>query len=163
MDNAFWGLLGTAVGGVLALAGNLLSTRLQLKTQAQHEGAQRRQAERDLRRICYLQLLDTARRLRFAARAGRDHSVNHRDELGTTLSRLVYEVEMTSSDPVVQAAQHLAGATRDYVRLGVALGDETDQAKAEEVSRSRVIAREAADKFIQAARLELEQVTDATT
>lgn len=140
--------------------GNLSSTRLQLKTQHLQRLTKRRDAERSGRQTCYLELLDTARRMRFAARPGREHSVSYRDELGTTLSRLVYEVEMTAPVQVVQTAQHLARATRDYLRSAVEREGTVTSPDAPELNDKRVAAREAADAFISAARTDLLALTE---
>lgn len=153
MSAAFWGLLGTVVGGLLAMAGNVLVHRLTAVERARFErelAAQRARAER---KTAYVRLLTAARRLRYLARPGSTIDPAELDELRTDLSSVNYEITLISPSDMASSANELRRRTMDYLN---AAAWPTGSSQSEEATTElRLAARRAVREFIAAARRDL--------
>lgn len=159
MSPALWGLVGTVVGGVLAMVGSVLMQRLAAAEQAQAEQRQVQEVARAERKLAYIRLLTAARRLRYLARPESTIDPGELDSLRTDLSSLNYEIELIAAPDVVFCSNHLRRKTMDYLNAARTTATGTSS-RPEEVTALRLAARKAVDEFIAAARSDL--VTDAS-
>lgn len=167
VDPVAWGIVGTAVGGTLAIAGNVISVRMQSRTDLERARQGRSELLRDERKDAYLRLLGVCRRMRYLARPGRQRTTVQLDDLGTELSSAVHEVALIAPRQVARAAEQLADATRAYLKLrveyeGVPETERGNQIETE-LDTLRRSARESAEAFLQTARedLALDPITSA--
>jgi hypothetical protein len=115
MDAAVFGIVGVLLGGVLTIVGNYLLLRTQ---RADATNAERRAAlarAREERKIAYLGLLNTARRLRYLARHPERAEPDTIDNLRTELSTTQYEIELISNSDIAEVANTVRRATLDYL------------------------------------------------
>ncbi|MCP9000335.1 hypothetical protein NFC73_11430 [Pseudarthrobacter sp. RMG13] len=148
--DALWGLLGVLLGGALTIGGNLLLS--------DREAAE---AARNEKKLAYLALLTSARKLRYLSRQGRNRDIDELDADRTQLSTANYEIELLATRQVASSADQLRRSTLDYLNLarksyetdvGPTLVDRVD-----DLAIARRSARMANDVFIEAARSDLQR------
>jgi len=156
MENVAWALIGTALGGLLAILGNVIAVHMQLRADERKSQSKSFDVLRKEKKDTYLRLLAVCRRLRYLSRPGRERPLARVDELRTELSSITYEIDLIAPPEVAHASQRLAMATREYLSLSLARDAETagDQRESLETHKSK--ARLLVDEFIVAARADLD-------
>lgn len=148
--DALWGLFGVILGGALTIAGNLL---LNVRQSAE--------AARNERKMAYLVLLNSARKLRYLSRPGRNHDIEELDSERTQLSTANYEIELLAARQVAAAADQLRRRTLDYLNLARKSQEPpplpTSAPRNVDLEDARRNARLANDVFIDVARSDLQR------
>lgn len=150
VDAAVWGVIGTLIGGLLTILGQVAMHANEQSTRKREQDAAARVAARDERKNAYTRLLTIARKLRYIARD--PTSKPDRSELNalrTELSTVQYEIELIAPTALVIAANNVRRATLDY------LNESMEDADPGRLGDLRVRSREAVGALISAAREDL--------
>jgi hypothetical protein len=159
MDAAAWGLIGTVIGGMITIIGNLFTRRMDRESQANKDRVQRVQLARDQRKLAYLRLLTAARKLRYESRPAAQRDPIDVDSLRTELSTVNYEIELVASAEVAAKADLVRRTVLDYLNAAIknpvqkAADGTSTPSKAVEEARKQ--ARLAVDQFIKVSRADL--------
>lgn len=157
---AIWGMMGTVVGALVVFSANIITVRMQARTDESRINRERAEQFRRERKTAYLRLLGVTRRMRYLSRPGRDRTTPVVDELGNELSLVSYEVELIAPPDVVAASDRLAQATRTYLRLAQEWDrtpepDGGDSHSLAALEAQRATTRSLVDEFVSAARADL--------
>jgi hypothetical protein len=156
MSAAGWGLFGTVIGAVLAMVGNLVLRLVDMFDRRDRDRAQAAEQARGERKLAYLRLLTAARRLRYLPRPSATLDAEEIDSLRTELSTVNYEIALISSTAIASRADDVRRKTLDYVN--VVFDDQghlSPTGQSDDTQRLRQAARDAVDRFQEAARSDL--------
>jgi hypothetical protein len=154
---AAWGLVGIFAGSLITIAGNLVMHRLESSERAERAHAEAEARAREERKLAYMRLLTTARRLRYLARPNVARDPEDVETLRTELSSVRYEIALIASQEIADQANAVRRATLDYLntaRASPAEGGEPAE-QSPELRELRHAARSAVHHFIEAAHVDL--------
>ena len=156
MSAAGWGLFGTVIGAVLAMVGNLVLRLVDMFDRRDRDRAQAAEQARGERKLAYLRLL-TARGgcatcLVRVPRWTPRRSIRSAPRLST----VNYEIALISSTAIASRADDVRRKTLDYVNVVFDdQGQLSPTGQSEDTQRLRQAARDAVDRFQEAARSDL--------
>lgn len=152
MSAAAWGLIGIFVGSLITIAGNLLMHRFESSERAERARAEAEARAREERKLAYMRLLTTARRLRYLARPKVVRDPEEIETLRTELSSVRYEIALIAPE-VADDANAVRRATLDYLNAARATRAENGEPveQSPELRKLRLSARSSVRDFIEVA------------